>query len=83
MFYLILGSLFLVMHMIISQIPIIELTTFQVEAITQLFVILHKSSFFVPWSTIIICMSLIGAYYTGLFTTKLMNWIIHRFPIVG
>lgn len=83
MFYLILGAIFLVMHTIVNQIPVIEFSTFQVEAITELFILLRKSSFFIPWSTVIICMSLIGAYYAALFTTKLVNWLIHRLPVIG
>lgn len=83
MFYLILGGIFLLVDMIVEKIPIMHLTTFQLDAIAELFVILYKSSFFVPWSTIIICMTLIGAYYTGLFTTKILNWIVHRIPVFG
>lgn len=45
--------------------------------------IIERSSFFVPWKTILICLSVISSFYVFRFVVSIVNWIISKIPTIN
>lgn len=45
--------------------------------------LLYEASAIIPFSDLFICVGIISGFYVTLFGIRVINWIIHRIPIIN
>lgn len=75
--------LFMTIEGLISLLPVLQFPEFIMGALSGMVSILNTVNFFFPISTILFLLGSIMVFEVGMVTLYLVNWVVHRLPIVG
>ena len=78
----ILDGMFNVLEWLTNFFPVFDTQILQLESILTIFDLVYKSSFFVPWSTVFICMIIVTNFYSIKATISVLNWLIDKIPFI-
>lgn len=76
------GMLLDLLNFFIDLLPTFDMGFLEVQALRSLFEMVYLSSFFVPWSTVFICMSIAVFFYSTLNSAYFVNWLIDKIPFI-
>lgn len=77
-----LNAAFDALDWLVSLFPTLDMSIFQLESMLTIFDLIHKSSFFIPWSTVFICCGIVVTFYNTKNTLQLINWLIDKIPFI-
>ena len=80
---LILDIVFNVLNFMLTLLPVFDLPAFLSGGVTSFLTIVKTLAFFFPIGTLFLCIASILAIDMFYFGVWVVNWVVHRVPIVG
>lgn len=80
---LIMTPIFTILGWLIGLIPVIQLPEFVMGAVSGMISIFNTANFFLPMSSLFVILGAIMVFEIGMIGFYVVNWVVHRVPIIG
>jgi hypothetical protein len=64
-------------------VPVINITAQQLNSLTSIIEVMVASSYFVPYSTLFVCLFIGFIFYQAKLLMSIANWIIAKIPTIS
>lgn len=80
---LLLTPIFSILNFLISSMPVIQLPAFIMGAVSGMISIFNTANFFLPINSLFVILGSIMLFEMGMLTFYVVNWVVHRIPVIG
>lgn len=80
---LLLTPIFAILTFLIGSMPVIQLPGFVMGAVSGMISIFNTANFFLPINTLFVILGSIMLFEMGMLTFYVVNWVVHRIPLIG